>query len=148
MIKRRSKWWKRSMARKLTAGCTTLAILASGGCTNSKENQAAMDVITAQIQTVLAQRSDVTKAKVNYQNSIDASAVADVSVFVKPGSDYESIADEAVRLVWTSKLNPLHTIGVGVTDSEDSTRGAKRDIAALTAQQITDLNGKYGQHPK
>ncbi len=135
-------------ARALMAVTSVVAMLACNGCTNSKENQAAMEAITAQIQSVLTQRPDVTRAEVSYQNSLDAAERADADIYVKPGSDYERIADDAVRLLWTSKLNPLGTINVSVTDTQVSTRGTVRRIIASSPQEIADLNNKYGQHPK
>ncbi len=148
MTKSDPMWLNLPAARLLIATFGACAVLASGGCTNSKENQAAMDAITTQIQAILAKRPEVTQADVNYQNSLDASAQASANIFVKPGSDYSGVADETVRLLWTSKLNPLTSITIDVTDVKDSTRGKVERIIATSAQEVADLNSKYGQHPK
>jgi hypothetical protein len=147
-------WRTRRVSQLIAVVGTMSAILACGGCSNgtplsnTKANQKATDAIAQQIQTTLAQRTDVTRAEVGYQNNLDASARADVVVFVKPNTNPEPIIDEAIRLVWTSKLDPLHSIDVGITVPEDPTTGTTRSVRALSADERAGLDSKYGPHPK
>src|SRR4051794_26207366 len=105
-----------------------LAAATVAGCTGDKKPEtkadtSTMNTIATDIQTKLAQRPDVTKAEVVYQDNITVPGSTSVSVMVKPGSNLDPVVDDALRLVWTSKLNPLKTIDLGVTDSK-TTSGA------------------------
>src|SRR6185437_14078584 len=107
-------------------------------------NISTMNTIAADIQTQLAARPDVTRAEVIYQNNIDSAGSTSVTVMVKPGSDLDPVVDDALRLVWTSKLNPLKTIDLGVTDSQNNKRGVAKSLVLLNADQKAEMERKYG----
>lgn len=127
-------------------------VVASAGCIGPKtkpgSDQTAMDAIAQQIQTTLAQRPDVVNADVGYQNNLDASERADVGVKVKAGADFEPVIDEAVRLIWQSKLNPLSSIRIDVIDAENAQRGKTRHVNLLNSNEKAPLESKYGPRPQ
>ena len=129
-----------------------LVLLGSAACTASKgkpaSDQKAMDTIAQQIRTTLAQRPDVVNADVGYQNNMNASGRADVGIKVKAGTAFEPVIDEAVRLIWHSKLNPLSSIRIDVIDAENLQRGETRHINLLNSDNKAQLEGKYGPRPK
>jgi hypothetical protein len=146
-------WRTRRVSQLIAVVGTMLAILACGGCSNgtplsnTKANQKEMDAIAQQIQTTLAQQPGVTRAEVGYQNNLDASAQAGVVVYVGLDTDQDPIIDEAIRLVWTSKLNPLDSISVDVAVPQDPTKGTTKHVRALSADERASLDNKYGPHP-
>ncbi|NJC69948.1 hypothetical protein HC031_09505 [Planosporangium thailandense] len=71
-----------------------------------------------------------------------------MTAIVKPGADLDSVLDQAVRLVWTSKLNPLESIVVDVTDEQDPKRFASKRLSPKKAEDKTELECKYGPRPK
>jgi hypothetical protein len=128
-----------ALALALTTGC----VRATAG---SGSDQKAMDAITSDIQATLAKRPDVVTAEVGYQNTLVASKRADVNVTVKSGVDFEPVIDEAVRLIWQSKLKPLSSINVGVIDEKDLQRGINK-ILMPAQEDKAELEGKYGPRP-
>src|ERR1700738_4584778 len=97
--------------RPTTAIALVTLLLAVGvACTHkgpAKMDAEAINAITAQIQAELQHRPDVVKAQADYQDNVAASGEATVAVTVKAGTDFEPVIDEALRLVWQSRLNPL-----------------------------------------
>ena len=66
---------------------------------------------------------------------------------MKPGADPQAINDEAVRLVWESRLNPLSTIHVSVIDPVEPINGVASAFNLLEDAQREPLEKKYGPHP-
>jgi hypothetical protein len=66
---------------------------------------------------------------------------------MKPGADPQAINDEAVRLVWESRLNPLSTIHVSVIDPVKHLGGVASAVNLLDDEQRAPLEKKYGPHP-
>lgn len=139
--------WTRAAAALIVA---LLVIFIDSGCgpsgRTSHGNQEDMDAIASDIQTTLANRSDVVRAKVVYQNNLNASAQADVNVTVKAGADFDPVIDDAVKLLWQSRLSPLHSIRVGVVDAADTQRGTVRYVDTQIKDKA-DLEQKYGPRP-
>jgi len=73
-------------------------------------------------------RAPQATAKVSYQNNVEARGAAAVNVTVKSGSDSALVIDDAIRLVWISKLSPLSTIRVGVVYPDNNPLGAIRYV--------------------
>jgi hypothetical protein len=57
----------------------------------------------------------------------------------------EPVIDEALRLLWQSKLSPLGSIRIDVVDAEDLQRDTVRHIDAV--RQKAELEAKYGPRP-
>jgi hypothetical protein len=89
----------------------------------SQPSDTNMDTIAAQIQAALAERPDVAAAEVKYADNLTSTATAHVNITVKAGAALEPVLNEAVRLVWLSKLNPLHNIAVSLIDEVNKQRG-------------------------
>jgi hypothetical protein len=124
-------------------------LIANAGCQPSKPYKASdtttMDTIADEIRTTLAERRDVVTAKVTYQDNLEASGSAAVNVTLKSGTDAETVIDDAVRLVWQSRLNPLHIIRVGVVYPDNVPPGTIRYVDP--DKEKADLDRKYGPHP-
>ena len=124
-----------------------IAFATATGCVPGKaEPKVDTDAITHDIQAALAQRADVVTAKVSYQNTIETSGAAAVNVTVKPGSDSAPVIDDAIRLVWQSRLNPLSVIRVGVVYPDNNPPGTVRYVYPRTEKP--DLDDRYGPHPR
>ena len=74
-----------------------------------------------------------------------AGTAASVAVTVTAGADFEPVTDEALRLLWQSRLRPLHAIRIDIVDAEDLNRDAVRHVNAI--DQKDELDGKYGPRP-
>jgi hypothetical protein len=137
----------------MTAAMTVaaLALALTTGCVRATEgsgsDQNAMDAITSDIQATLAKRPDVVTAKVGYQNTLVASEQADATITISAGADFEPVIDEAVRLIWQSKLKPLSSISVGVIDEKDLQRGTRKYFRP-DKEDKAELESKYGPRPK
>jgi hypothetical protein len=105
-----------------------------------------MDAIAAQIQATLAQRPDVVGAEVAYQNNLEASAESEASIKVKAGTDFEPVINDAIRLIWQSRLDPLRSIRIAVVDADDLQRGTVRHVDVV--KQKAELEAKYGPRPR
>ena len=69
--------WRTSRRSRVALAVLALVLLVAHtacGTKKSGSDQQDMDTIAQQIEATLAQRPDVVKARVNYQNSLDASA--------------------------------------------------------------------------
>ena len=125
------------------------ALATAAGCVPGKAEPAAdpppSDAITRDIQAALAQRADVVTAKVSYQNNVETSGAAAVNVSLKPGSDAAPVIDDAIRLVWQSRLEPLSVIRVGVVYPDNNPPGTVRYVYPRTEKR--DLDDRYGPRP-
>ncbi|GAB1693499.1 hypothetical protein [Krasilnikovia sp. M28-CT-15] len=126
-----------------------LTVAATTGCNNKKsaETDSKMQEIAAGIQAELATRPGVTKVEVDYQDTFDAPAASVVSITAKHGTDLQPLVDESIKLVWTSKLNPLTSIRVDVTDPQDSSRSIDKLLTFAEAGEKAELERKYGPRP-
>jgi hypothetical protein len=125
------------------AGCA----LAGSGASSSPGPAGEVDRISAEIEEQLRQRDDLSTVDVWYQDSITVPESASVEITMTPGADPQAINDEAVRLVWESRLNPLSTIHVSVIDPVEPINGVSSAVNLLDDAQREPLEEKYGPHP-
>ena len=143
----------RARARRIaSAVAVPLGLLMAAGCTGpgagaSPSTSAPTDRISAAIEAELGRRDDVSSVDVYYQDSLTIPESASVDVTMKPGADPQVLSDEAVRLVWQSRLNPLSTIAVSVIDPVEPTKGVATSINLLEDDQRAPLEREYGPHP-
>ncbi|MEU4558760.1 hypothetical protein AB0F72_10230 [Actinoplanes sp. NPDC023936] len=57
------------------------------------------------------------------------------------------VADEVVRLLWTSTRAPLNGVSVSVWDVTGNKRGEVRMLSFTDAATMSDLEGKHGKRP-
>jgi hypothetical protein len=127
----------------VAAGCA----LAGSGASSSPGPAGEVDRISAEIEEQLRQRDDLSTVDVWYQDSITVPESASVEITMTPGADPQAINDEAVRLVWESRLNPLSTIHVSVIDPVEPINGVSSAFNLLDDAQREPLEEKYGPHP-
>jgi hypothetical protein len=127
----------------IVAGCA----LAGSGAASSPSPAVEVDRISAEIEEQLRQRDDLSTVDVWYQDSITVPESASVEITMTPGADPQAINDEAVRLVWESRLNPLSTIHVSVIDPVEPINGVSSAFNLLDDAQREPLEEKYGPHP-
>ena len=126
----------------LPAGCAT-----SGGGESPGPSEAQLVSICAEIEEQLRQRDDVAQVDVVYQDSITVPESASVEITMTPGADPQAINDDAVRLVWESRLDPLATIDVSVIDPVEPINGVASSIYLGEDAEREPLEKKYGPHP-
>ncbi len=130
---------------------TALLALAVAACARTGAQAGtdpkARDAITRQIRADLSQLSDVTSADVRYQDTLTAPGTVSVTVMVRPGGDVDAVVDRALRLVWTSRLNPLHAIRIDVTDPGDQARSVTKIVRPGQAADRAEMDGRYGPRP-
>ncbi|MGX7671170.1 hypothetical protein [Plantactinospora sp. DSM 117369] len=56
------------------------------------------------------------------------------------------VIDEVTRLVWQSKLHPLSSINISVSDADDIHRSTSRHLAPADEDK-TELERRYGPRP-
>ena len=127
----------------VVAGCA----LGGSGASSSPGPAGEVDRISAEIEEQLRQRDDLSTVDVWYQDSITVPESASVEITMTPGADPQAINDEAVRLVWESRLNPLSTIHVSVIDPVEPINGVSSAFNLLDDAQREPLEEKYGPHP-
>src|SRR4051794_26917285 len=145
-------WRSRGSRVSRTVAAFAVAVVAvtvTAACTSEKKPEtkadtSGMNTIATDIQTKLAGRPDVTQAKVIYQDNITAPGSTVVSVVAKPGADLNTVVDDSIKLVWTSRLNPLKSINVGVADPQDASRGVTKLVVPANANDKAELESKYG----
>lgn len=145
----------RSRGRRITAATVLpLALLMAAGCTgpgggtSPSRSTAAADSISADIEAQLSERDDVSSVDVYYQDTVTVPESASVDITMKAGADPQLLSDEAVRLVWGSRLDPLSTIDVSVIDPVEPTNGVSTSINLLDDGQRESLEREYGPHPR
>ncbi len=106
-----------------------------------------MRAIAAQIEAKLANRPDVAQVSVAYGDYITDPGAADASIQVKAGTPFAPVQDEALRLLWQSKLDPLKTIRLAIVDGVDVGRNKVLHFDATGNDRAT-LEQKYGSRPK
>jgi hypothetical protein len=145
----------RAIARRTaTVAALPVGLLIVAGCALGGSGEAAsprpaveVDRISAEIEEQLRQRDDLSTVDVWYQDSITVPESASVEITMTPGADPQAINDEAVRLVWESRLNPLSTIHVSVIDPVEPINGVSSAFNLLDDAQREPLEEKYGPHP-
>ena len=144
----RARVRRMTRAAALPLGLLMLAGCAWGGGEPQNPSEAQLDGICAEIEDQLRQRDDVAKVDAYYQDSITVPESASVDITMTPGADPQAISDEAVRLVWESRLNPLSTIHVSVIDPVEPINGVATPVNLLDDDQREALEEKYGPHPE
>lgn len=144
----------RASARRVGAAAgLVLGLLVVAGCGGlgageaPGPSEAELDRISAEIEDQLRQRDDVATVDVYYQDSITIPQSASVDLTMEPGADPWALNDEAVRLVWESRLNPLSTIHVVVIDPVEPMNGVDSAVNLLDDEQRAPLEQEYGPHP-
>jgi hypothetical protein len=128
----------------MLAGCAW----GGGGGESPNPSEAQLDTISAEIEDELAQRDDVQSADLIYNNNLTVSGTASVDVRMTPGADPQVIHDDAVRLVWESRLNPLKVISINVIDPVEPQNGVSSSLSLSDDAAREPLEKKYGPHPE
>jgi hypothetical protein len=143
-----------SVRRLVAAAALPLGLLVVAGCTSpgggaSPRSGPAVpvDTISAEIEEELGRRDDVSKVDVYYQDSVTVPESAGVDVTMQPFADPQAIQEEAVRLVWKSRLNPLSTIRVSVIDPVEPVNGVSVSLNLLKDAEREPLEERYGPRP-
>lgn len=141
-------------ARRIaTAVVLPFGLLVLPGCAASGAEEtpgtpaAELDSISAEIEEQLRQMDGVAAVDVYYQDSITVPESAAVEITIEPGADPHALDDEALRLVWESRLDPLRTIHVSVIDPVTPMDGVAGAVTLLEDDQGERLEKKYGPHP-
>lgn len=145
----------RASARRIAGAVLPLGLLMVAGCTGpgadasqSSSSPAAADRITAGIEDELSSRDDVADVDVYYQDSVTIPESASADITMRPGADPQAISDEAVRLIWLSRLNPLSTIDVSVINPDEPIKGVSTSLNLQQDADRASLESRYGPHPK
>lgn len=132
----------------LLAGCAAGDPGRAASPSESPGAGAANETAAADVQEALAQRDDVASAEVRYVDVFENPENGIVDAVMQPGADPQAIADEAVRLMWLSELDPLSVISVSVTNPADPPNGATRTVNLLQDAQRDPLEEQYGPRPE
>lgn len=89
----------------------------------------------------------VTAVEAVYQDTIVTGGILGVKVTVRPGTPAEPLLDEAERLVWTSSLDPLGTIALGVIEEGSPADDPGVQRGYVTEADFARLTQKYGPRP-
>ncbi|MDT4994920.1 MAG: hypothetical protein QOH97_4812 [Actinoplanes sp.] len=106
-----------------------------------------VNTIITDIQDTIRKQADVLTADANYQNSLDAHAMGAITVTVKAGGDVDTVYDSAIEAFWRSKLTPLSTVTISVTDESGKASSRGTGVSLLDPSTKADLTAKYGPRP-
>lgn len=142
-----------SARRTVTAAVLSLGLLMPAGCAWGGDepptpSDAELESICAELEEQLGRRDDVAKVDAYYQDSITVPESASVDITMTPGADPQAISDEAVRMVWESRLNPLGTIHVSVIDPVEPINGVSTAVNLFDDAQRETMEATYGPHPE
>ncbi|MBO3736884.1 hypothetical protein [Actinoplanes flavus] len=135
------------MNRRWALIAVVLVFLGIAGCAQSPEDREQNNAVTERMEAVLAENPDVVRTRLTYQNNITAGKSLDASVGVGKGADLAPIAEETIKVIWTSELAPLRNVTVYVWDTTDDTRHDERRLNFEDAALTAELEGKYGPRP-
>jgi hypothetical protein len=146
----------RTTARRIPAvAALVLVLVPAAGCGGLQSGalgrdstDVPIDSISAEIEAELRQRDDVASVDVYYSDTFTVSATASADVTMKPGADPQVLNDEAVRLLWQSRLNPLSVISVNVTNPVDPVKGVSSSLNLYEEAERGPLERAYGPHPE
>jgi hypothetical protein len=147
--------WRRGghgVARTVVALTTALLVACiATGCLGAQPKHGPDEkesyAMARQIGAQLAKRPDVVKAEGFYQNTLDAYQLGHFEITVKPGAPLQPVLDEAVRLVWLSKISPLGTLTIDVSDEKRPQRAITREFDLFEKKQSAQLKTRYGPRP-
>lgn len=117
-----------------------------GGDRNRNDRRERMNAIAGEVAATLAKRADVTRVTVNYNDDVTDPGVADASIQVTAGTAFPPVQDEALRLLWRSRLDPLNNIRIAIVDAADPNRSEVVHFDAAGKDKAR-LEGKYGKRP-
>ena len=142
-------------ARRIAAlAALTVWLLTVAGCASSNgavgkgSTDVPIESISAEIEVELRRRDDVASVDVTYSNSLTVSATASIDVTMNPGADPRVLEDEALRLIWQSRLNPLSGIDVSVIDPVEPLNGVSTSLNLFEDADREFLEQAYGPHPE
>ncbi|NEK84671.1 hypothetical protein GCU60_02680 [Blastococcus saxobsidens] len=129
----------------LLAGCAF-----AGGSSASPSSSAPEDPTAPareDIERQLTGRDDVAEAEVLYRDDVTVPGSVAVDVTLAPGGDREVVAEEIVRLVWTSPIEPVNTITIEIGDPQDPP-GLSRIVSLSDDAQREAIESQYGPRPE
>jgi hypothetical protein len=134
---------------------TTLAILiaitvagcASGGGARRQDDRDARNKAESDaVIKMLRQLPGVLRVDGGYtRDASNAGGAVILSITVRPATDLQHVADEAVRLVWLSRLDPITSMTVTV--GPDGNPGGAIDRHADFKFDKDQLTASYGPRP-
>ncbi|WP_157943913.1 hypothetical protein [Blastococcus atacamensis] len=127
------------------AGCTSGAAGGTPSASSTPEDPTAGT--RADIERELADRDDVADAEVLYRDDVTVPSTVAVDVTIEPGADVAALADEALRLVWLSDIEPLTTIQVEVINPSDPMQGLSRAVRLLDDAERAAVEDRFGPRP-
>ena len=129
----------------LLAGCA----LTGGGAASSGSSAPEDPTAPAleDIERQLTGRDDVAEAEVLYRDDVTVPGSVAVDVTLAPGGDPEAVAEEIVRLVWGSSIDPVHTITIEVGDPQNPP-GLSRIVSLSDDAQREAIESEYGPRPE
>jgi hypothetical protein len=121
------------------------AALALGGCSYSKQPSKDNLKASAAIGKRLEALPDVIRVDGGYARDLENPGSASFSIGVRKGADLPAIADEAVKAVWLSPIDPIGSMSVLVARMDDPDVKLRRfvDYKLDRAQ----LERRYGPRP-
>ncbi len=119
-----------------------VAVSSLAGCSTTTPE---IEAISRAIEVELVKLPDVTEVEVDYEDSLNLPGSVLVIYMTASPNDSDSLAAEAVRLIWQSEIDPLFEIAVDVYDATKTKIFASRnfDVDSLEAELIA----KYGPRP-
>jgi hypothetical protein len=101
---------------------------------------------SAALKQALAARPEVLRVDGGYtRGPTNAAGAVTLSITVRPGSELDHVAQEAVKAVWLSRLAPLGSMTVTVGPDDDP--GAAIDVHADFTDDRDRLTSQYGPRP-
>ena len=135
----------------LALGALALAGCTSGGAGGTPSASSTPEDPTAgtraEIERQLAERDGVAAAEVLYRDDLTVPATVAVDVTIEPGADVDALAEEALRLVWLSDIEPLTAIQVEVINRSDPMSGLSRSVRLLDDAEREAAEDRFGPRP-
>lgn len=118
------------------------------GCPSPQDDSPQQDVGQAEAQRLSRELDDlpgVGDAEVVYALTPSNSGDATALLPLEPGADARAVADQALRALWLSRMDPLTSVAVAATDPQDPSRSVSETLTV--AGDGDELRRRFGPRP-
>jgi hypothetical protein len=133
-------------AHGLALGAVLMVELAACGFASTPQvDEAANRAEALRVQNVVAQLPGVTSAEAGYVNNFELQGDVEVYLLATDDADFDRLLDQSARAVWLSRVHPLKSVLVSVSDGKSPGRHVEQSYVLPDDRKILEI--AYGKRP-